>query len=281
MIYKLSEQVYRTTDYELDLSEEGARLFGEQYEKGKVFFKGKWIDSQDIEEIEIRETDSKSSGYWPSLTFLTIFQSQKYSNVTRKFIKSPPKKEEFSEKKERAKQLLSKNVFIVHGRDHKPVKELKTMLLEFGLNPIVLHEQASGSMTIAEKIERYLDDVGYSFTILTPDDLGCFKDSYVELFRECFPKKDESEDRKKEKWRFFFTQMQSMLRNRARQNVILEFGCCWGKLGRKKVCCLYKGDVDFPSDMQGIVYIPFTESVHEVRDMIMKELKEAGYEIKL
>ena len=52
-----------------------------------------------------------------------------------------------------------------------------------------------------------------------------------------------------------------------------------GLLGRDRVCCLYKGDVELPSDMHGIVYIPFKESVNEVRDRIIKELEEAGYEI--
>jgi predicted nucleotide-binding protein len=68
---------------------------------------------------------------------------------------------------------------------------------------------------------------------------------------------------------------------RARQNVILEFGYFIGKLGRDRVCCLYRGDVELPSDMQGIVYIPFKNSVNEVRDKIIRELKEANYEIKM
>ena len=33
--------------------------------------------------------------------------------------------------------------------------------------------------------------------------------------------------------------------------------------------------------MHGIVYIPFKESVNEVRDKIVKELKAAGYEIRI
>jgi len=33
--------------------------------------------------------------------------------------------------------------------------------------------------------------------------------------------------------------------------------------------------------MHGIVYISFNESVNEVRDKIVKELKAAGYEIKI
>jgi predicted nucleotide-binding protein len=43
---------------------------------------------------------------------------------------------------------------------------------------------------------------------------------------------------------------------------------------------LHQGDVELPSDIQGIVYIPFKDSVEEIRLRIMKELKEAHYEIK-
>jgi len=61
--------------------------------------------------------------------------------------------------------------------------------------------------------------------------------------------------------------------------VILEFCYFIGLLGREKVCCLYKGNVELPSDMQGIVYVPFNESINEAKGMILKELSEAGYEI--
>lgn len=63
--------------------------------------------------------------------------------------------------------------------------------------------------------------------------------------------------------------------------MILEFGYFIGKLGRDKVCCLHQGDVELPSDMHGIVYVPFKESVNEVRDKIVKELKAAGYKMKI
>jgi len=164
---------------------------------------------------------------------------------------------------------LSKNVFIVHGRDRKPVSELKSMLKEFGLNPIVLHEQPSGSRTIVEKLEKY-SDVGYAFVILTPDDAGC---DYSQIAAK----------RKKENLRIALEMSEPAFPGsfRARQNVILEFGYFMGLLGRDRVCCLYKGGVELPSDMQGIVYIQFEESVNETIDMIVKELKAAGYDIDL
>jgi hypothetical protein len=32
--------------------------------------------------------------------------------------------------------------------------------------------------------------------------------------------------------------------------------------------------------MHGIVYVPFKESVNEARDMVIKELRAAGYDVK-
>jgi predicted nucleotide-binding protein len=174
---------------------------------------------------------------------------------------------------------LSKNIFIVHGRDHKPMKELKTMLKEFGLKPIILHEQPSGSRTIVEKLEKY-SDVGYAFVILTPDDRGCSKSVIRKTSEEVSHSYAQNQDLNKAV-RSLLAERMKALEHRSRQNVILEFGYFIGKLGRDRVCCLYKGDVELPSDMHGIVYIPFKESVNEVKEKIIKELKAAGYEMKI
>lgn len=189
---------------------------------------------------------------------------------------------------------VSRKVFTVHGADHEPMEELKIMLYEFGLFPIILHEQPSGSRTIVEKLEKY-SDVGYAFVILTPDDVGCLDarvsrslksvvetlqnliETYTVIKRKGPLKKARSE----------LSRVISLFKARPRQNVVLEFGYFIGKLdrdgvhGRDRVCCLLKGDVERPSDMHGIVYIPFKESVNEVRDKIVTELKAAGYEIKI
>ena len=69
--------------------------------------------------------------------------------------------------------------------------------------------------------------------------------------------------------------------NRPRQNVVLEFGYFVGKLGRERVACLLKKPVEKPSDMQGIVYIAFKESLFEIKEEILLELRAAGYEIPL
>lgn len=204
--------------------------------------------------------------------------------VTREFIEHPPGKEA---QRTKNPETLSKSIFIVHGRDHKPMKELKTMLFEFGLNPIVLHEQPSAGRTIVEKLEKY-SDVGYAFVLLTPDDLGCSETRPSELKSTILEYlcnvPDFFRDYQESKWQEVASDLEAIYRNgmsaRARQNVVLEFGYFIGLLGRNRVCCLYNG-VELPSDMHGIVYIPFKDSVEEIRLKVMKELKETGYEIKI
>jgi predicted nucleotide-binding protein len=157
---------------------------------------------------------------------------------------------EESQKVVKIKHLLSKKVFIVHGHNEQAKSELALILTRLGFEPIILHEQPSEGMTIIEKLEKH-SDVGFAFVLLTPDDKGC--------------KKDQEDN----------------LLPRARQNVVFEFGLFAGKLGRNRVCCLYTGNVDPPSDLQGLVYLPFKSSVNEVQLDIVKELRAAGYEVNI
>jgi len=201
-----------------------------------------------------------------------IFSEAK--NVTTQFIKKPIGRAKSQKIRLLKMPTLSKDVFIVHGKDRKSLKELKSMLKKFGLNPIVLHEKPSGSMTIIEKLEKYSEDTGFAFAILTPDDVGFGFNRFQSLLRTATFEHDQK------RW-FLEETIAHELKPRTRQNVLLEFGFFIGKLSRSKVCCLYKGNVELPSDMHGIVYIPFNESVNETRDKIIKELKAVGYEIKL
>ncbi len=136
-----------------------------------------------------------------------------------------------------------KQVFIVHGRDKESAYELERLLeKELGLESIRLQEQPHGGKTLIEKLEAY-SNVDYAFVILTPDDVGALK--------------GES------------------LRDRTRQNVVLEWGIFAAKIGRNKTCVLLKGNIELPSDMHGIGYHRYHESVDEVFLKIKKELKNA------
>ena len=64
---------------------------------------------------------------------------------------------------------------------------------------------------------------------------------------------------------------------RARQNVILELGMVLARLGRPRVAILHKESVELPSDIAGLIYIPFKERVDEVKAKLFGELQAAGY----
>jgi len=174
-------------------------------------------------------------------------------------------------------QIESNKVFIVHGRDDLPKEELARILIEMGLKPIILHERPNRGRTLIEKFEDECSDIGYAFVIMTPDDVGCLKNDYIDKF---FLSKDPKKIEKvtvalHERNKFF------PFKYRARQNVILELGFFFGKLGRGRVCCLFKrNDIEKPTDLDGIVYISFTERIGEIYRDIVKELRSAGYEPK-
>jgi len=159
-------------------------------------------------------------------------------------------------------QLPKTEIFITHGKDLKPLNELKPILTEAGLKPVVLSEQPSGGKTVIEKLEAY-SDVGYAFIILTPDDLGGYVEAGGSIWTR--PKR--------------LRQFLKSAQIRPRQNVILEFGFFVGKLGRSRIACLLKKPVEQPSDMHGIVYLSFKESLKEIESDILKELRAAGYDI--
>ncbi len=65
------------------------------------------------------------------------------------------------------------------------------------------------------------------------------------------------------------------LKPRARQNVVFELGYFLGRLGRERVCALTKGNVEIPSDYDGVVYISLDDGGWKI-DLI-RELKNVGF----
>lgn len=156
----------------------------------------------------------------------------------------------------------SEQVFIVHGHDPESKYQLARIIEnEFHLKAIILHELPDLGKTIIEKLEGALKLPGYVFVLLTPDDIGAEKTQDITIT-----------DLKVKDLKIDF-------KYRARQNVVLELGYFIGKLGRSRVCCLYKGELDLPSDISGILYKKFTNNISEVYGEIRKELKAAGYNV--
>jgi predicted nucleotide-binding protein len=131
--------------------------------------------------------------------------------------------------------------------------EAKTKIARFveklGLEAIILHEQASSSRSIIEKIEEY-SDVGFGIVLYTPCDI--------------VGKQLEKPE----------------LHSRARQNVVFEHGFLIGKIKRQNVCALVKGNVELPNDISGVVYIPM-DNANSWKYKIAKETQVFGYQIDM
>jgi predicted nucleotide-binding protein len=49
------------------------------------------------------------------------------------------------------------------------------------------------------------------------------------------------------------------------------------RLGRPRVANLHEQSVELPSDISGLLYLPFKEHVAEARTQLFQELVNAGY----
>ena len=149
------------------------------------------------------------------------------------------------------KKNVNKNsVFLVHGHDEATKEKVARFLERIGLEVIILHEQVNQGMTIIEKFEEYAAQANFAIVLFTPDDVG-------------HPL--GAEERKQP---------------RARQNVVLEMGYFVGRLKRERVCVLYKGGVELPSDILGVVYNAMDDA-DGWKLSVAKELKAAGYSVDL
>ncbi len=149
---------------------------------------------------------------------------------------------------------INKNnkVFVVYGHDTGARTRLEAMLRRWGLEPLILDQLPSEGQTIIEKLEAYTSEVQFAVVLATPDDMG------------------------------YRAEHSDETAYRARQNVVLELGMLLKQLGRKKVAVLLKDqeNMERPSDIQGLIYIPFKDNLEgEAGLLLAKEMTAQGYSI--
>jgi predicted nucleotide-binding protein len=153
-----------------------------------------------------------------------------------------------------AQLKASRKVFVVYGHDAQAKTQLEAMLRRWDLDPLILDQLPSEGQTVIEKLEKYTQsDAGFAVVLATPDDEG-----------NIVGKQDEK-------------------KFRARQNVVLELGLLLSKLGRPRVAILLKNQekMERPSDIQGLIYLPFTDDVAETKVQLAKEMEKQGIAIAM
>jgi predicted nucleotide-binding protein len=139
-------------------------------------------------------------------------------------------------------------VFVVHGHDAGKRDEVARLLERLGLNATILSEQANAGLTLIEKFESHAGEVAFAVVVLTGDDEG--------------------------------GPPGGPYRARGRQNVVLELGFFYGRLGRGRVCLLYEADVELPSDIAGVAYVQFDAS-GAWKMLLARELRQAGLPVDM
>jgi hypothetical protein len=141
-------------------------------------------------------------------------------------------------------------IFVVHGHDAGVLEATARLLTKLELRFTILHEQPNQGRTLIEKFEEY-SEVGFAVVLLTADDRG--GTTATPYDSQC---------------------------PRARQNVILELGYFLGRLGRSRVCALYRPGVEIPSDYDGVLYVVLDER-GAWKIELAKELRAAGFDVDL
>jgi hypothetical protein len=146
-------------------------------------------------------------------------------------------------------------ILIIHGRSsdrNKVEKILRDAQHQFRNLPclIIMQDTGSGTSILPQQFESLANLVDAAIAVVTPDDIGA-------------PAIDEQGNP------IPVLEMKP-LQPRARENIWLEVGFFWGRLGREKLLVLGRPEVSVPSDFGGALYEKYDKSPEEVQEKIIK-----------
>ena len=129
-----------------------------------------------------------------------------------------------------------KQVFIVHGKNEGIREELVKFLKEKGIGSVVIQAKARTGGDLLSTIEDQINSCMAGFILLTPDDEG-------RLYK--------------------YGEQPKM---RPRQNVIFEAGFLTALFRKtRRVCFVKEGDLEIPSDLNGMLMETYTGNLDEKR----------------
>jgi len=151
------------------------------------------------------------------------------------------------------------SVFVVHGHDATTLTSVCDTLKEIGVRPIVLSQSLGQSQSLLQKFLDVAHSARFAVVLLCSDDYGVSRRQY-----DVAGVGDRA------------------LQFRARQNVVLELGFFYGRLGWENVFVLWKDGPDVfpnferPSDLDGAVFDVIDER-GDWKGTLESKLREAGF----
>jgi hypothetical protein len=137
-------------------------------------------------------------------------------------------------------------VLLIHGHAKDWIK-LEEFLQDQKLaDPVIMGQEFTAGPTLPEKFEELANDADAAIALATPDDLASTASGV------------------------------GGTRARARQNVWVEVGWFWGRLGRSRVLLLLRGNVETPSDLDGLFFFRYRRSVLERKSEIKRFLAQVS-----
>jgi hypothetical protein len=129
-------------------------------------------------------------------------------------------------------------ILFIHGRskDWEHIRDFLKTKIEH-LQPLEMAEAPDEDLTLPQKWEKVASRAHGAIAIATADDVGSLA---IDNAGKSIPEGDRNP------------------RPRARENVWLEVGYLWGKLGRKRFRVLLKEDISIPTDVSGVIYLKYT-----------------------
>lgn len=139
---------------------------------------------------------------------------------------------------EQPKAEVARRVFITHGRSNDWRVVQNFVERDVQLATIELEQEPAKGRTVIEKLEENAARCNSAVIVMTGDDLANDAES------------------------------------RVRENVMHEIGFFQGRFGRKAVVLLHEEGVNIPSNLAGLVYVPFPKGRIEAGfHVLQRELK--------